>query len=465
MTELPEGFSESLPDGLGFLPEVLAGTEPTVSVRVNSRKGVTADAGADSVPWLSDRAFYLDSRPAFTFDPALHQGLYYPQDASSMIIYTVVRQLAEGRDVKYLDACAAPGGKTTAAIDALSEGSLVVANEYVRDRANVLAENIAKWGAPNVVVCNGDTLKFRKLTEYFDIVSADVPCSGEGMMRKDPQAVAQWSPALVAECAERQKEIIDNLWPSLKADGYFIYSTCTFNRKENEEMVRLLVEEYGAEPVDLGMAGDNGIYPSMDSPYPAMRFLPGKVRGEGLFMAVMRKPGEPSAGKKSSSVRIPQLSPAIRPFVKDAAAMLSGGCRFEPVMLKSPDTLYFFPKDHVKDFHHLNSVLNVIYAGVEAGTAKGKSFIPSQSLAMSVALAPDAFEKADTDYATAIAYLRREAVTLPDGVAKGLVLLTYKGHPLGFVKNLGNRANNLYPQTWRILSQKLPDSPPEVIKQ
>jgi 16S rRNA C967 or C1407 C5-methylase (RsmB/RsmF family) len=231
--ELPDKFIEYITklnaEVLNGLCDTLANTAPSVSVRPNRLKGITAPEGARRVPW-HDAGFYLAEREQFTFDPAMHQGLYYVQDASSMIVGTIVAKLTgDGVAVRYLDACAAPGGKTTAAIDALPTGSLVVANEYVPQRAAILAENVMKWGYPRIVVTRGDTARYTKLPAFFDIIATDVPCSGEGMMRKDAEAVAQWSPALVEECAQRQRMIVDNLWGSLRTGGYLIYSTCTFN--------------------------------------------------------------------------------------------------------------------------------------------------------------------------------------------------------------------------------------------
>ena len=229
-----------LADGL---VDCLEQTAPEVAVRINRRKlraaGVPDDwlpevcRAGEKVAWWPE-GHLLPERPDFTHDPALHQGLYYVQDASSMITAHVVGALSArlgGAPLLMLDACAAPGGKSTAALDALPVGSMLVANEFDFRRASILAENIQKWGCPAVAVSRGDTARFRRLPELFDIVAADVPCSGEGMMRKDAQACAQWSERLVDECAARQWEIVENLWETLVPGGFFIYSTCTFNTR------------------------------------------------------------------------------------------------------------------------------------------------------------------------------------------------------------------------------------------
>ncbi len=444
--ELPEGFKcefEGLAEGLR--------EAPSVSVRCNLRKRAVLPDGAARVPWCPS-GFYLDGRMPFTFDPALHQGLYYVQDASSMVYDYIVRLLtADGAPKSYLDACAAPGGKTTAAIDALPDGSVVVANEYVRARAEVLRENIIKWGYDRVFVSCGDTRAFRKLKEEFDIVAADVPCSGEGMFRKDPEAVAQWTPALVEECAARQREILDNLWPALRPGGYMIYSTCTFNRAENEDIVRYVIEEYGAEPIEVPVPDEWNILRREG----CMHFLPGRVRGEGLTVAVLRKPGEYAARvEKSEKQRQEKPQPQIaacRKYLRDPDAY---------TWIVEDDTVIAVPDR--KLYGRLSKALDLRLKGIEAATIKGRDVIPAQSLATSCALADGVFPVHEVDYRTAVSYLRRESITLADA-PQGYVLLTYSGRPLGFVKNLGRRANNLYPQQWRILSTHTPDTPPEVL--
>lgn len=419
---------------------------PEISVRLNRRKpGKEFHAEMQRVPWCPE-GIYLPERPAFTFDPLLHQGAYYVQDASSMFIAHLVRHLTKdaSKPLKVLDACAAPGGKTTAMIDALPDGSLVVANEYVPERAAILRENLAKWGYPAVCVTRGDTARFRETPAFFDIIAADVPCSGEGMMRKDAEAVAQWSPALVKQCAARQREIIANLWPALRPGGWFIYSTCTFNREENEDMIAHLRDCYGAEPVEIPVRDDWNIAPSLDPELPACRFIPGLVRGEGLFMAAVRKPldaeitAQPHRGKNRRKES---------PRKKQAQKLPS---EIKNWILPDFDcTIEADPEGRV------TAVLGPEpYAPVlEIGEIKGRDIIPSQQLALSTALNPDAFPRVEIGLATAIDYLRREAITLPESAPRGLVLLTFAALPLGFVKNLGSRANNLYPRNWRILSR------------
>lgn len=431
------------------LVEALAETEPVVSVRFNRRKpSVLSWEGMEPVRWC-DNGYYLPQRPKFTLIPELHQGRFYVQDASSMFIRSAIRQLCDGDSpLVYLDACAAPGGKTTAAIDALPEGSLMVANEYDSRRAAVLRENLTKWGYPDLIVTQGDTAVFRKTGAIFNIIAADVPCSGEGMMRKDAEAARQWSPSLVNECAERQREIVANLWDALLPGGYLIYSTCTFNKFENERMVEWIADTLGARTVELRIPEESGIL--LSKPREDMfcyRFMPHLLRGEGLFMAVLRKDGDAvTAGErkkdKGKSAKVPPAVNAVKGWVKD-------GDGYE-IMLNN-DLVTLFPRKYIPLLELLHRKARVIQSGVAVATLKGKDLIPEHPLALSTLFNIDAFPHVELTLEDALAYLRRDAITLPEGTPRGFVALVYNGAPLGFVKNLGNRSNNLYPQNWKIL--------------
>lgn len=469
-------FLESeLPRYARALADTLEDTEPSVAVRVNPLKGgeeCGVVSAGESVPWCGE-GFYLSVRPEFIFDPAMHQGRYYVQDVSSMFVGHVVTQLSAilmrerpARPLRYLDACAAPGGKTSAAIGALPVGSLVVANEYDFRRAEILKENVVKWGYPDVVVSRGDTSRFRSLPVFFDVVAADVPCSGEGMMRKDDTACRQWSRGLVEECAMRQKEIVANLWRTLRPGGFMIYSTCTFNRRENEDVMEWLVGDLGAEKVAVDFASDWGV---VDTGL-MLRFLPSELRGEGLAIGVVRKPLEgfiegDSAGEEPRSWKRVPLKNNLRRDGKEKSGGRGGGfdaaslrkicgdwinshVDFEFVM--NGDEAVAVHNCHSEELRILQSALDVIYPGVAVGAVKGREIVPSHALAMSVLLNRKAFPCVEVDYEAALAYLRRDAM---QGVEapKGFVLLCYDGFPLGFVNHLGNRSNNLYPASWRIL--------------
>ncbi len=437
---LPQGFldlmasySSPVLEGIGdalLLP-------PEVSVRANTGKGYVPCGGTAMVPW-NDAGVYLDERLKFTFDAMWHQGAYYVQDASSMFVGEIVRRLSGGRAVRVLDACAAPGGKTTAAMDAMPEGSSMVANEFVSARLAVLRENVAKWGFPRVRVTGGDTSRFRNYADEFDIVLADVPCSGEGMMRKEDAAVEQWSEKLIDECVARQCEIVANLWPALKPGGYLVYSTCTFNRRENEEMVEHIMKEYGAESVALDVDERWGIAAGIDTEAHCYRFIPGRTRGEGLFVSVLRKnenefaEGRRRATKKKTEARgkMEVVPPFVKGWIADEGGMWSvkDGCAF--VRWGSGE----------------------LAPELCVATLKGKDWVPTQELAMNRMLVRGNWPEFEVDAIQALDYLGCKALTLSADTPRGIVLLTYCGEPLGWVKNLGSRANNLYPKGWRILS-------------
>ncbi len=470
-------------DEASALLQAIVTTEPVTSVRFNGSKGFVPPVWLERVPWCETGA-YLGERPPFTFDPHFHAGSYYVQDASSMFIYHVIKSLVRG-PVHYLDLCAAPGGKTTAALQALPQGSVVVANEIVTPRAQVLRENIIKWGHGNCMVTNDSPKTLGKLANTFDIIAADVPCSGEGMFRKDDEAVSQWSPQLVAQCAARQREILRDIWPALKPGGLLIYSTCTYNLDENERMALFIARELGACFVEItvetswNITGDlscnaqcamhNAQWtPQYGNRIPCYRFLPHKTRGEGLFMCVLRKMlnaecrmlnaqctmhnAQCRIQNSRSPISVPR-SP-IKKIPKEASSWLDGDYE-----LSETNGIITATNKHLKDFISINSNKLHIIKGlnIELGTIKGNKVVPSHQLAMSPMLKDDAFEKCEVDYRTAIAYLRGEAITI--NAPRGYVLITYQNAILGFVNNLGNRANNLYPKNWRILSTHLPDKP------
>ena len=453
---LPEAFIEQLrgllPDEWDALAGAITSSEPSVAVRVNSARGVGVPEGARRVPWC-DQGFYLEDRPAFTFDTDWHAGRYYVQDASSMFIAHVIRHFIH-EPVRYLDLCAAPGGKTTAAIQALPQRSLVVANEIVPPRVRVLADNVIRWGNPRCVVTSNAPAHLGKFEDFFDVIAADVPCSGEGMMRKDDEAVAQWSPALVEQCSQRQREILTDVWTALRPGGLLIYSTCTYNRQENEEIADFIVNELGATSLEVPVEPDWNIHPAIGSECHGYRFMPHRVDGEGLFMAVFRKDGN----SPRQDVRIKEKSS------KKADEMGKNwlSCPEDYTIDQQGDLSIAVPQDIRREVTALRTSLNVLHAGVEVATVMGRKTVPHHALAMSTARSSEAFPVSEVDYATALRYLRGESITL-DG-PRGYVLVAHEGAVLGFANNLGNRANNLYPKPQRILSTHLPTEKPTVIQ-
>lgn len=438
------------------LLEALADSKPSLSVRHNALKGCNPPHDADLVPWCEAGA-YLSDRPVFAADPAWHQGLYYVQDASSMAYAAAVKRIVadcfDGRDsLLYLDACAAPGGKTGTALEALPPGSLVAANELDPRRAAVLVENMARLGSPDVVISRGDATAYARTGVTFDIIAVDAPCSGEGMMRKEPEAVAQWSPALIERCAETQRRIVADLWKALAPGGVMIYSTCTFNTSENEDIVSFIAKSLGGESLDLGLDSFNGVFRGFDPNTFSYRFAPGHIRGEGLFMAALRKPATdatPSKRKKdkgSDRKGSPKTDPQATAFVK---AHVINPDKY--TIITNKDTIVLRPSAHADTIAALERSLHMLRSGLPVAVIKGRDLMPTHELALSAAIDTDSFATLPLEHDAALEYLHGESLTdMPDGLPKGFVLTTFNGNPLGFVKNIGRRANNLCPDTFRL---------------
>ena len=408
MTQLPAAFTDYTRQLMGderferYLQSFEE--EPPVSIRLNPKKvggGAWQVEGGEPVPWCRN-AFYLKSRPNFTFDPLFHAGCYYVQEAASMFLDEVLRQIvncelsnSKSSNCKCLDLCAAPGGKSTLLRSALPDDCMLYSNEPIRNRASILLENVTKWGYANHLVTNVYPKVYRRSKHRFDIILCDVPCSGEGMFRKDPATIREWSPQNVEKCWQLQRDIVADAWPCLNPGGLFIYSTCTFNTKENEENIRWMLEEYDdAEVVPVAVQPEwnitGSLLPGFDEP--VYRFIPGISRGEGLFLCAIRK----GMRKEKGEMR------------NDGAKKNGKG---------------------IPPLDHLHSSFLIPHS----------SFI------------------AELSYPQAIAYLRHEALVLPPDTPRGLVTVCFQGIPLGLAKNIGTRANNLYPKEWKIKTTHIPN--------
>lgn len=435
----------------------------TTSIRINTYKGGVANDNLEPVLW-SKNGYYLSEREAFTFDPNFQSGRYYVQDASSMIIGTIISNLCTS-PIKYLDLCAAPGGKTTCAIDALPHESLIVANEIIGSRAQILKENIIKWGNPNCIVTNNDSKAIGKLTHFFDIIAADVPCSGEGMFRKDEEAVKQWTPGLVEQCVLRQREIIDNVWNALKPGGYFIYSTCTYNPHEDEEMIDYISHNYGAESIDMNFPKEWNIHSGINTTHHCYRFMPHCTKGEGLFICVLQKPNEDESGSSSkpSKNKVKDKRAQVSPKLSLDSIMNWLNNKEEYSFVVSSEQIEALPKIWGKEFDLIQKELRVIHRGIPMAIVKGKDIIPTQALALSQSLNIKAFNQVRLTYSDSISYLRGEATSI-ESSERGNFLVLYDKIPIGFIKNIGSRANNLYPKEWRIKSSFIPEKSPNVLR-
>ena len=401
------------------------------------------------VPWCRN-AYYLSERPNFTLDPLLHAGVYYVQEAGSMFLDEVLRQLKiengklkmDNSELKceddefstfnfqfsigsVLDLCAAPGGKSTLLRAALPDDCVLYSNEPDRRRANILMENIQKQGHPNVIVTNNYAIDYQRAGLSFDLIVCDVPCSGEGMFRKDYGAIGEWSLQNVMKCATLQRSIIEDIWPCLNEGGVLVYSTCTFNLHEDEENVKWICETLGAEIIPIEVKGEWNITGSLLKGWdkPVYRFIPGTTKGEGLFMAVLRK------------LKIDNGKLKIESTQSEGKQKKGKGKN---------------GRDGNSQFSIFNSQLRILSDGHPVGTQKGKNIIPAHAEALLINLPKNKYPFAELSKEDALKYLHHEAIVLDPDVPKGFVVVTYQGHPLGFVKNIGNRANNLYPQEWKI---------------
>jgi len=406
---IPDAFKARLADLIGSLDAQKAldamASEASVSLRLNPFKEVEGSVpvlrNATQLPW-NPYGYILDERPVFTLDPLMHTGAYYVQDSSAMFVGWLFRRILEDfedRPLCVLDLCAAPGGKTTDLAASMrqhcGDGFLLVANEVMRNRAGILLDNVSVWGDPNVAVTSVDPVAFASLQGCFDIILADVPCSGEGMFRKDERAIGQWSPDVVSLCASRQRRIVADVWPALKPGGVLLYSTCTFEPAENDDNLRWFASELGGEC----MEPDNPF--GVRTTDAGQLLIPGEVWGEGQWAGALRKNG---------SADLCSLSPvSVREGLRRLRPLRTDVCK---------------------------------------GLMKGSVLIPDPDWALSLDYDGD-YPQWPVDRLTALNFLHRDSIVLKDAPL-GYLVLTYMGLRLGFVKNLGKRCNNLHPQSRRI---------------
>lgn len=388
--------------------------------------------------------YVVPKRPIFTLDPFIHAGVYYVQESSSMFLEQAVKQVTTKSDMKVLDLCAAPGGKSTHLASLLPNDSLLVSNDVIRSRGQIVSENLKKWGKPNVIVTNNDPHDFQRLPGFFDLLVIDAPCSGEGLFRRDENAVHEWSPDNAQLCAQRQQRILADVWPTLREGGFLIYSTCTFNPAENEENIKWLSEFADIEPVNLKISDQWGITITDAGGFPCYRFYPHKVSGEGFFMAVVRKTGERTL---TQAKKVKDNSLLASKAEKETGRVLISDDHLD--ILRFEDSLLAFPSQYLSDLLQIKRNLRIIHAGVKIGEMKQKDLLPAHELAVSTILNRSAFPQIDLTIEEAITYLKRDDIS-PQSTHSGWNQINYRSVPLGWVKNLGNRFNSAYPKEWRI---------------
>lgn len=439
MNKLPEAFLERMKSRFdeNEFNEFKASyeSEAQTSIRLNPKKSISDFEDLPAVPWFENGKI-LHGKKLFITDPLWHSGAYYVQESSYMILGEIFKQIhPDEKPKRALDLCAAPGGKSTLLQSLLDQDSVLIANEVIKPRAQILKENHIRLGiSENIIITQNDPKHFSGLHEFFDYIQIDAPCSGEGMFRRDETARQEWSEANCNLCSERQKRILADIESSLCKEGYLVYSTCTFNPKENEELIDWFCKKFDFESVQLNFNPDWGISEVEFNHIFGYYFYPHKVKGEGLFVSVMMKNSGFGLNNLSCSKKIKPLE--IKNLIESEN------------IIQEKNVIIWETEELREVKNEIRNKLNIIYSGIELGEMKGKDFIPAQALA-SFYKHLHIFPEVDTDAETALQFLRGNDPQLYLD-HKGIYLLTYQNLGLGFIKFIGNRSNNYYPKPWRI---------------
>ena len=454
--QLPPSLIQSLQSTPGFDENEFIQTHQSgqqiTSIRLNPAKFDIQHSTFnidEQVPW-SSHGYYLKERPSFTLDPLFHAGAYYVQEASSMFLEEAIKQSCElSKPIRVLDLCAAPGGKSTLIQSIISENSLLVSNELIKARANILAENITKWGAANVVVTNNDAKDFQRLPDFFDLIVADAPCSGSGLFRKDPAAIDEWSLNNVALCSQRQQKILADVMDALKPGGILIYSTCSYSTEEDETICDWLLQNYDLHSLPLKIKNEWNIIETISpvSHAHGFRFYPDKVKGEGFFIAVFKK----AAGSFQSK----EIKAKLKPVSLNKTAL-----EIAQTFIQHPDGFSFIvwqqevlviPAAIYEWFLQVQAALYIKKAGVKLGSIIRHELVPHHEWAIS-SIRSNKMQCVELEEQMALDYLRRQDIKI-NADTTGWALVSFKGLSLGLIKILPNRINNYYPKDWRILNK------------
>lgn len=444
MPKLPQEFIQRMKTQLGSEAEAffLSLDQPSpTSIRLHHLRGKASFDLSHKVPWC-DTGYYLPTRPFFYLDPHWHGGAYYVQEASSMILDYILNEVASVQKPRiWLDLCAAPGGKTGILAKHMGPADVLVANEVVSQRRNILRENLVKAGYLNTFISGEPAVSFKR--PLADIILVDAPCAGEGMMRKDDEAIRQWNPSLVHSCSLMQKQIVQDAANALKSDGYLIYSTCSYSMEENIENISHFIRTHNLQPVPVSFPEAWGICEIKNGEALGYQLYPHKVNGEGLFIAVLKKDSSVEAfhGREKkpfkSFVETPEWLSAYLP--PDASLLVRKNNEFYELLTAAAEA------NANEVVMHLPGARLVI----EAGELKGKDFVPAHTLAMS-GLARDAFPGIEVDLHRALDYLERSIQTLPQVISNGWHVIYFEGTPLGWAKNTPQGWKNHYPMHWRL---------------
>ena len=409
--------------------------------KVGAEKAVFEEFGTlERVPWC-ENGFYADKSKISGNHPYHIAGLFYFQEPSAM---STVSALPIESDDYVLDLCAAPGGKATQAGALLGSDGLLVANEIIKNRANILSDNIERFGLTNAIVTNETPQKLaEKYPHFFDKIIVDAPCSGEGMFRKEPQAVDEWSVEHTVSCGTRQKHILDCAMKMLKGGGYIVYSTCTFAPEENEQVCAYMLENYNVEliePHNLDMLSQGQKEWSL-SDYnmtKTRRIFPHKNKGEGHFVALFHSlDSEDFVEKKKTQKTVCDGEKLYREFEKEFLNTTLDGefCLFG-------ENLYLKPKNISID------KIKVIRAGLHLGICRKNRFEPSHALCL--ALKKEDFKNSvdfSCDSEILKKYLMGETIECDK---KGWCAVTVNGYPIGWGKASNGILKNHFPKYMRL---------------
>ena len=442
--ELPSNFTDRMAIQLreekqAFIDAL--SSEIPISVRANPAK-LLKPLSDEKVPW-TENGYYLKERPVFTLDPVFHAGGYYVQEAGSMLIELAVNEIKKHTTINtVLDLCAAPGGKSTHLLSLLSQNSLLVSNEVINTRVSILQENLTKWGHSNVVTTNLDPKQFERLPGFFDLILIDAPCSGEGLFRKDNNAIKEWSESNASNCALRQERILKDVMDSLAPGGFIIYSTCTYNPEENIVRVNKLVEDYGFKSIPLEHDPEWGLKEIEGKNAIGYQVYPHKVKAEGFFISVLQNTREVKPKSRKS-----RILPEYKNKQIDLTSYLKVNNDF---MFFQPfeNEISFLQVIHKTKIEEILGNLTIKRAGRSLGEVKSKDFIPSHELALSIDKNP-AIPAVNLDKENALQFLRRNPFEF-DPNLNGWYLIQYETLAIGWAKFISGRANNKLPGNFRI---------------
>lgn len=462
MYRLPSSFLENIAHRKGKefaieLEKCILETESPISIRFKrdiDRNILANNFEIDGKVLWDENAFYLKSRPSFSQDPLWHAGVYYVQEASSMILgYLLKKVLIKFDHLKVLDLCAAPGGKSTQILSVIDNSSFLIANEILPKRAQILKENIIKSGYSNVAITNNDSKDFLCMQEIFDVVLIDAPCSGEGLFRKDKDAIDEWSIENIQKCDIRQKEILYNAIHLVKENGFLIYSTCTYNYTENIDQIKFLLSTGLFECINISLPDSFGF--EKIEIYEAIGYqaFPSKVKGEGFFISVLKKVRHSNI---SFHIRENKYADLFKKIEIKNHSILSDYIKIdENDIFQKENNLYAWEKKNSLFIRSFLNKLKVVYISTSIGELKKDIYIPSQELALNNKLLNIEYQYfIYIDINNSIKYLKKENVDneiIPIENKSKWYLIKYLNNILGWIKILPNKKqNNYYPLDWRL---------------